>query len=602
MKIKSITIEGMQKIVSKTIEFSDLQYLYGPNGAGKSTILKAIQLALLGYIPGEPKKASAIAKHARGNMLSISCTVVDDAGHDIKINKTWSMKGGSGTSTVDVSPEVDIDAFLKDVELPVYNFNEFLQLSPNMMKKWFMDYLPDDADDFKWEKHLRNCVKDMQLSGTTIDDLIKEAKEAAKGHGVEFMKSLNAHMKDKVSFLKGNIESLNGTVQSLVHYDDCETSLSSETISQQLAEMNIKLAAAQNAERIRKNNADIYERLKPYESMSADVEHDEEYNQLTAQYTKLSETHSAKCSRRTELAVNIKNNERRMREEENKKSSKGICPITQKSCESAEAIAEEADKQLKALREEYNSYKAGTDKVSKEIYELEKQMRDIEMSKKSIVCKYRERDRLQAMLQPEPLVDGEEASCQELEKKIKELTDLSMKVAANEKYSQLMDTVTADKFAKELELAIYKKWVTETGENGMQNAMMAKPFENLNDTMTTYIQKMFNDDSITSKFILSEKSNSFSFGIERDGKYLPYDLLSSGEQCIYALALMCCLISYSPSPLKVLMVDDLLDHLDEENAERLFNALYNIKDIQIILAGVKPCCNSFKDEIVVNVN
>ena len=92
MKIKSITIEGMQKIVSRTIEFSDLQYLYGPNGAGKSTILKAIQLALLGYIPGEPKKASAIAKHARGNMLSISCTVVDDAGHDIKTKRKKQQK------------------------------------------------------------------------------------------------------------------------------------------------------------------------------------------------------------------------------------------------------------------------------------------------------------------------------------------------------------------------------------------------------------------------------------------------------------------------------------------------------------------------------
>ena len=70
---------------------------------------------------------------------------------------------------------------------------------------------------------------------------------------------------------------------------------------------------------------------------------------------------------------------------------------------------------------------------------------------------------------------------------------------------------------------------------------------------------------------------------------------------MYTLALMMCLLSRSDSRLKVILIDDLLDHLDDGNAAKLFDALYKIKDIQIILAGVKECTSSHKDVIVIEV-
>ena len=60
MQIKSVEIKGMRNVVHKTYEFDDVTYLVGPNGAGKSTVLNAIQLALLGYIPGTEKRNSSI--------------------------------------------------------------------------------------------------------------------------------------------------------------------------------------------------------------------------------------------------------------------------------------------------------------------------------------------------------------------------------------------------------------------------------------------------------------------------------------------------------------------------------------------------------------
>ena len=57
MKIKSIYIDGLHNAVNKTYTFNDINYIYGNNGIGKSTILQAIQLALLGYIPGTAKNS-----------------------------------------------------------------------------------------------------------------------------------------------------------------------------------------------------------------------------------------------------------------------------------------------------------------------------------------------------------------------------------------------------------------------------------------------------------------------------------------------------------------------------------------------------------------
>ena len=64
MKIKKITIEGFHNIKDKTYEFDNLTYFNGPNGAGKSSILQALQLALLGYIPGTDKNKTAIFRHS----------------------------------------------------------------------------------------------------------------------------------------------------------------------------------------------------------------------------------------------------------------------------------------------------------------------------------------------------------------------------------------------------------------------------------------------------------------------------------------------------------------------------------------------------------
>jgi DNA repair exonuclease SbcCD ATPase subunit len=123
---------------------------------------------------------------------------------------------------------------------------------------------------------------------------------------------------------------------------------------------------------------------------------------------------------------------------------------------------------------------------------------------------------------------------------------------------------------------------------------MIKPFEELADNMTDIIRKMYKKDDIVAKFNISGKANSFTFGLIRNGTYIPYDLLSSGEKCLYTLALMICITNTNKSPLRLMICDDMFDHLDSTTIESTFDILGTINDIQFIFAGVKPCKNAEK--------
>lgn len=64
---------------------------------------------------------------------------------------------------------------------------------------------------------------------------------------------------------------------------------------------------------------------------------------------------------------------------------------------------------------------------------------------------------------------------------------------------------------------------------------------------------------------------------------------------------MLSIVESSDSPLKLIMIDDLLDHLDAARIKDCFATLYNIESIQILLAGVQNCTHSNAEEFVIEV-
>ena len=151
MKIKTITIEGMHNVVRKTYTLDNLTYFYGKNGVGKSTILQAIQLAILGYIPGTAKKNDAIFKHCNCNKLVVTA-ILDDDGLTREIRRSWKKTDNAISASVEVFPDdFDVDELAGDLELPIFNFNEFTGMTANKLKDWFIQFLPGMNDTIEWE-------------------------------------------------------------------------------------------------------------------------------------------------------------------------------------------------------------------------------------------------------------------------------------------------------------------------------------------------------------------------------------------------------------------------------------------------------------------
>lgn len=158
--------------------------------------------------------------------------------------------------------------------------------------------------------------------------------------------------------------------------------------------------------------------------------------------------------------------------------------------------------------------------------------------------------------------------------------------------------------ANDYNVEILKVWCKLTDVNGLQSKLMKAPFDNLANKMSEYIYKFFEGTGKfkSAAFMLTEKANSFSFGVtDSTGTYIEFDLLSSGEKCLYTLAMLLCIVEVSDSPLKLVMIDDLLAHLDTAIIKDCFSTLYSISTVHVLLAGVQDCLHSNADEFVVEV-
>lgn len=604
MKIKSITIEGLHNVLEKRYDFQNLNYLYGPNGAGKSTVLQAIQLALLGYIPGVNKTNAAISKHARGSNIVVKCELLDEKSEAIyTINRSWTKTGKSVSSNVSVEPEgFEIADFISELELPVYNFNSFMAMSANDLKKWFISFLPNSNDKIDWDKELTEALGDVKCLDAKLKDriiaYIDELRKTGKYMGADLVKEANKRLKDEISLEKSNLDRIQKTLESLIMYDDCNTT-DVESIQAEISKLQSQLAEATQIESIKRHNQEInnqIESLEKCEGLS-----DEDKNKISSKVAKID-------SDVAELAKSIVSNtsliatmDGEISAKNSVLSSKGICPYSRTQCDTIVSTFDTIQTELDEIR---NKSKELQEKVNQD-----KQSKNAMLTKRAQLMAYlsnadrqeKQLNYLRSQLQMEKLIDGESISTTDILTKLNELNSTLTKAAANKKYNELSESITANKFMSENTIKVLKIWEKLTGPNGLQNKMMVKPFQDISNDITKYLRKMFNDKEISCKFILEDKANSFSFGVERDDKYIAFEMLSSGEKCLYTLALMMCLSSRAKSPLKLIMIDDLLDHLDDAKANKLIDALSNIHNIQIILAGVQKFEGKDLSDVLIEV-
>lgn len=601
MKISEISIHGMHNVDDKTITLRDLNYLFGKNGAGKSTVMQALQLSLLGYIPGTDKNKSAIFRHANGKIMSVS--VKFDTGD--YITRTYAKVGTSISE--DISNTIDPKRVLADIELPIFNFNEFANMTANKLKDWFINFLPDFNTDIDWKKELTDVApqiteKNLTYSLESLDETIY-----ASISQLEKARELNTICKSNVSIYKSEVARLTNTMQSLVHYDDFDTSLNETDVNvyihvhdMLLQDVRRKISVYKQNQNAIKTLAEIKDRI----GCSSSEDFDKRITELEAKASEWQIKASESEAKMKSLSEKIANLKAEIHTEDKILSSNGICPFTNSACHDMQTNIESAKIHVEACKTELKELNLKYTEVSAENKTANQQAQIIRTSISSISNDRKLFETLSATvdesLANESLTDLINKET-ELVNDINAKRDIIVKIKANQQYDSLKATISKDIFNAEELLELNKAWDKFTGVNGIQSKIMEAPFELFSDSITKYLVKFFGDATLKAAFKVGEKANSFSFGLKRNGAYFDFDLLSSGEKCMYTLSLLLAIIENSKSDLKLVMVDDLLDHLDDNRISDVFATLYNCTDIQILLAGVKSCNHENADNFVIRI-
>ena len=608
MNLSQVRIENMHGI-NRTYCLKGLNYFVGPNGAGKSTVLQAVQLALLGYIPGYDKNKSSIFQHASAPHMSVELTIKDDSDASIVLRRSWIQKGKDIVATAELPDNFTIEKLMGGLELPVFNFTEFIGMSANKLKDWFINFLPATSSTIDWAKELNASIADFGkiLDPEYVTDTIAIANTTASG-GVESIRTFNSMLKDSLSAKKAEYTRLQSTVNSLIHYDDCDDSLDESAIRAEIDAKNARLYAisseiyqAHEQEKLMQKCA-ASKAAAPADS----VELDERFKsamklrqESADNLSKIEPTITKTADEILTITTTIRSNGKII-------SGGGLCSYTNAKCDSVVAMLDKlkADneelfaksKELSAKLAELNAERS---KLSTSITHAENTIRQISACYSTKHTDIEAYDRIASVKYDATKLQAESES---INTNVKCLTDQLTQVVANKKYEALQSKLTADMYATQQIVEMLKVWIKLTDVNGLQSNMMAAPFAALASYMTEDLQTLFSDNTITADFNLTERANSFHFGITLEhGTYVPYNILSSGEKCLFVFALFASLMKSSGARLPMILVDDLLDHLDDKHINSLFNYLDHNKSLQVIIAGVKPCLHENAAQFVVEV-
>lgn len=593
MQISKVLINGFHNVACKEYSFNNLTYITGPNGAGKSTILNAIVYALFGYIPGTSKNSNeALFKHSNSNTMSVTLTL-DNGGEALTICRSLTKSGAKYISSFNIDPDVyTIEDIISDIELPVFNFSEFINMTANKLKDWFINFLP--SSDFKtdWNTVLRDAIG---YTNILDDQLVPSTIEAINNFhlsGLDEIRKTNEYIKAAISFKKQEIQRLQSTTQSLVYYDDFDCATTQEELRAQISQYRTYKSLVTEYNKYVEHNNQISARL----SMLQDVP-DTQVLRATidaerANFTRISEEVLKLNTLISTLKAEITSKSRVI-------NGGGVCPYTSTQCSEISKLVSDYRNQVLQDTSKLNEYTRQLTQLNSELNVSTNKINTQEEQFRRVMKQQSEYESLKASYVELPDISGC-PSIETIESTLDELQDKLVKLTANETYQNMIDKLSKEKNILSQSLEILKKWETLTGVNGMQTTSGEDPFESFAKSIETYIPVVFSNGSKI-YFNHQGKSNTFNFGLMRNNKYIPFDLLSSGEKCIFTVGLLIAVIKQSSSKLKILVIDDLFDHLDTNNMDQSLRLLQNITDVQMIFAGVQELQYDYENVSTINV-
>lgn len=602
MFVRSVTIEGMHNVFEKThYDFKKVTNIYGRNGSGKSTILQAIQYALLGYVPGTNKTKSAIFQHCNGKKLSIELEL-EDAGSIFKVTRSLIKSGSKIDELLELDPEyLDLKTVVNDIELPIFNTSDFYGLTPNMMKDWFINFFPSENDNLNWSELLYSCAHSENI--LDMDDSIDEKVKLLSDNPLDSMpivdqiKTVNSTFKSSLTYEKQSLQRLQNTIQSMILYDDIDMSIDINDIESKINMMksqrdNILLKDSkkkelqslmiQKDELIKKFNINMID-TGQINNINIDIQL---LDQKIAEFIKNKDDKEADKSKLDSSIYRISNNIEAIK---GLSSFSGTCPITGSICNNLVEDVTAANEKLKDFELELKPLLDSKKQIVEDIKNISNMISQMETRKQEYKLFLKSLDTVQnriTLLESELEGNTDYIDVSFIDSELSALQDTKVKFLANLQHENLYNKLVSDKLKLESEIDLLKLFIKFTGVNGLQNKYAKSGvFDKLEEYLNPNVAKLFGYDASV-QFNVSEKANSFSFGLLREDSYVPYNMLSSGEKCLFSICLLTSLLQNSDTKLKLVMIDDMLDHIDAENLSKLVRWVKNNDDVQYIFASV----------------
>lgn len=184
MRINNIAIKDFKGIKGVEVQqLHGLDLILGENGTGKSTRLKAIQYAMLGYVPGEGELASAIYQSSSRSNDSMSVGMEFDG---FKFTRSLIKKGNAVSQKIRIQ-DVDVATTKAEIELnekvgrfPVmFDIGQFTGLSDDKKKAFIFEIAKSESVD---EDSVMDAVKfgyfNIALSKDTVNAVLEYVMDA----------------------------------------------------------------------------------------------------------------------------------------------------------------------------------------------------------------------------------------------------------------------------------------------------------------------------------------------------------------------------------------------------------------------------------------
>ena len=447
MKVKSIEIEGFHNVDKKTYNFKDINYIKGPNGSGKSTILQAIQLAILGYIPGTNKTKEAIFKHANGKILAVS--VVLEGEETVKISRVWSGTGSTISSVLDIEPKdkYDITQLVSDIELPIFNFSDFLSLTANKQKDWFINFLPKSSMSIDWKTELENSISDANISD--IDALENEVLSELNisSPDVEGVRKSNTYLKSLLSAKKSELVRLQGTIQSSIYYDNIED-IDEEELQSRIQDLQVKKSERLKYDSVLDKNKSVEIQLLNYINLKDTILEDDKVPEYSADINRLNTEITELSGNQKIIQQKILELKSEIYQLDNVLKYNGICPITNLECAELKSKLADTSNRKTELNAKLSNLSVENSDVEHNIASKKQELQHIIKLKSDLEYQYNMRDALIKTKLPE-IELSDDRTAEELDVELKSAYDELSKLQANAQYESLIDKITKDKFVLE---------------------------------------------------------------------------------------------------------------------------------------------------------